>query len=118
MPYKIVGICEGRSGDVEFLPEWAIGEPNSFSSLANANHVCASMQAHVDRVKAERVAASPGIGGSTGPAIKYMVLPALDSALLQQLHAHAAPAPAPVPTGPVLSFGTSPPSVPSAAPPP
>lgn len=117
MAYKIVCVCEGRSGDVEFLPEYAIGDPgfNSFNSIVDADHVRASMQAHVDKLKAQRVAQSPGVGGSAGPAFQYMVLPVIDQALVQQLHGHAPPPPV-SPTGPVLNFGGAPPSLPATTP--
>lgn len=99
MAYKIVGICESRSGDVEFLPEWAIGSPNDFAALVDAEQVRLAMQAFVDKQKAER-AASAG-ASLAGPAIRYVVLPAIDPSLQRQLQ----PAPQPSAPEPSLNFG-------------
>ena len=98
----VVGFVESRSGDVEIMPAWAIGSPNSFASQQDANTVRDAMQSHIERSKAERVAASPGVGGG-GPAIRYVVLPAIDDSLIRQLHG-GAPASAPAPAAPSLSF--------------
>lgn len=102
--WKVIGLVESRSGDVEFLPEWSVGKPNEFQSQADANTICDAMQAHVERLKALRTAAAPGVGGSAGPSIRYMVLPAIDDQLIDQLHGGAVAKPQ-VPAPPALSFG-------------
>lgn len=104
MSWKVVGLVESRSGDLEFLPEWTIGSPNNFGAHSEATMVRDAMQSHVERNKAERTAASPGVGGA-GPAIRYMVLPAIDDGLIAQLHGGSAPHPSSPPT-PQLTFNT------------
>ncbi len=105
MSWKVVGLVESRSGDLEFLPEWTIGSPNNFGAHSEATMVRDAMQSHVERNKAERTAASPGVGGA-GPAIRYMVLPAIDDGLIAQLHGGSPSHPS-SPPAPQLSFNQS-----------
>lgn len=94
MTWIIVGLVESRSGDVEVLPDWCVGKPNSFDAQSDALTVRDSMQAAVDAMKAKT-------------AIRYIVLPAIDDKLMSQLHGTAPPAAAP--KTPTLSFGQQPP---------
>jgi hypothetical protein len=107
--WKVVGVIESRGGDIEIMPEWTIGKPNEFNSIADANAIRDAMQGQIEKERLARLAAAPGVGGA-GPAIRYMVLPAIDEALIRQLHG-GEPMPAPKPSGPVLSFNAPKPSV-------
>lgn len=102
--WKIVGLIESRGGDVEVLPEWAVGTPNEFQNQTEANTVRDAMQGYVEKLKAERTMAAPGVGGSAGPSIRYMVLPAIDDNLIGQLRGILPPQPTQVQM-PQLSFG-------------
>lgn len=104
MGWKIVGVIESRSGDVEVMPEWTIGSPNEFQNHVDAIAIRDAMQHQIEKRRQERLAASPGVGGAAGPSISYLVLPVIDKALLTQLHGGAPTAPPP-PTVPALSFG-------------
>lgn len=111
MSWKIVGVIESRGGDVEIMPEWTIGKPNDFTSISDANTIRDAMQGQIEKERQLRLQAAPGVGGA-GPAIRYMVLPAIDDGLIRQLHGGEPLAP-PKPTGPVLSFSN--PAKPSVA---
>lgn len=101
MAWKILGLIESRGGDLEILPAWCIGEPNSFDNLQHASLVRDQMQAIVDTQRAPRGAAA--IEAPKLPPIKYMLVPAIDDGLIAQLHGKAA-AP-PIAQTPALSFG-------------
>lgn len=101
MSWKVIGIIESRAGDLEVLPEWSIGTPNSFENLAHATTVKDSMQSIVDQQRAPRTAGQSD--APKLPPVKYMVLPCIDSATIDQLHGRQ-PAPQPQPP-PTLSFG-------------
>lgn len=106
MAWKIVGIIESRAGDLEVLPAWCVGEPNSFDNFQQATLVRDSMQSIVDQQRAPR-------GGPQSPdvpklyPIKYMLVPAIDPSLIDQLNGkHPSPAPPQQQPSP-LSFGVS-----------
>lgn len=80
MAWKIAGIIEGRSGSVTVLPESLIGSPNSFTNYAEAETVRDAMAHATAKDKT---------------TIRYVLLPAIDEALLEQLRAAGAPQPAP-----------------------
>jgi hypothetical protein len=101
--WKIVGIIESRGGDLEVLPDWTIGAPNDFQSLQHATLVRDSMQSVVDHQRAPRGAAdAPKL-----PPVKYMILPAIDGNLIDQLQGNAPP-PTQQQHAPSLSFGGAP----------
>lgn len=93
--WRIVGLIESRSGDIEFLPQWAVSstpELGDFGNYADAQLVADAMVKHHAQLK-ERT------------PIRYMVMPVIDEALLAQLR--GAPAPQPVAT-PQLGFNAKP----------
>lgn len=100
MAWKIVGIIESRAGDLEVLPDWTIGTPNTFDNLQHVMLVRDSMQSIVDNQRAPRGAPdAPKL-----PPVKYMVLPAIDESLIAQLQGKQPP-PQHQPSAPPLSFG-------------
>lgn len=103
MAWKIVGIIESRGGDLEVLPEWTIGAPNSFDNVTHANLVRDSMQGIVDAHRSPRTGQqheAPKL-----PPIKYLVVPAIDQGLIDQLNGKQ---PQPTqPAAPALSFGAT-----------
>lgn len=105
--WKVVGVIESRSGDVEFLPEWTIGTPNEFSSKADAEAVRQAMQAQIEHMRIERLQAAPGAGGA-GPSIRYIILPAIDQFLISQLHGGDPVRQPAKPQTPALTFSTQP----------
>lgn len=100
--WKIVGTIESRGGDIEVLPEWTIGKPNEFQSYAEADTIRGAMQNIIEKEVAKRLAQAPGVGGA-GPAIRYVVLPAIDESLIRQLRGGEI-IEAPKPSLPTLSF--------------
>ena len=100
MAWKIVGLIESRAGDLEILPDWTIGAPNDFDNLQHATLVRDSMQSIVDNQRAPR----NGIDTPKLPPVKYMIVPAIDGNLIDQLQGKA-PAPAQQHQSPPLSFG-------------
>lgn len=95
MAWKIAGIIEGRSGNVAILPEWCIGGPNDFKNVAEAETIREAMANAVAKDKT---------------AIRYVLLPAIDDALIAQVRELGAPQPAPARTVNALSsalFGGS-----------
>jgi hypothetical protein len=104
--WKIVGIIESRAGDLEILPEWAVGTPNCFDNIQQANLVRDSMQAIVDQQRAPRGGPqSPDVPKL--PPIKYMLVPSIDTSTIDQLNGkHPTPQPQQQQASP-LSFGVS-----------
>ncbi len=101
--WKVIAIIESRGGDLEVLPEWTIGEPNRFENASHAGLVRDSMQQIVDAQRAPRTAGQHDLPKL--PPIKYLVVPAIDQGLIDQLNGKAPP---PQPAAPPpLSFGVA-----------
>lgn len=99
MAWKIIGLIEGRSGSITVLPEWSIGEPNHFEAHSDAEAVRTAM---AEIMKKEKL------------TLRYLIIPAIDEALITQLRGGRGdmrPNPQPAPPG--LSFG-APPAPPAA----
>lgn len=87
MAWKIAGLIEGRSGNITVVPESFIGEHNNFNNLAEAETIKDAMNQAVLKEKT---------------TIRYVLLPAIDDALIQQVRQLGAPQPAP--RAPAISF--------------
>lgn len=104
MAWKIVAIIESRAGDLEILPEWCVGSPNSFDHVSQANLVRDSMQSIVDAQRAPRGGgASPDVPKL--PPIKYLIVPAIDAHTIDQLNGKQPAPPQQQPSPPPLTFG-------------
>ncbi len=95
--WRIIGLIESRSGDLEVLPQHAIAAKDGladFESWQIANTIVQAMIAHFASVK-------------TKEAIRYLIVPVIDDALLRQVHGGSAPAQPVAPAAPQISFGGS-----------
>lgn len=92
MVWKIVGLIESRSGDLEVMPEWVIGTPNAFDSYNDANVLRESMQ-------------QIHVASKEKTAIRYLVLPAIDPSLLNQVRGINQPQQPAPPPAPAINFG-------------
>jgi hypothetical protein len=80
MAWKILGLIEGRSGSITVMPDWAIGAPNDFAHHSDAATIRDAMAQAVAKEKT---------------TVRYVIVPAVDDALLQQMRASSQPQPAP-----------------------
>lgn len=71
MAWKIVGLIESRGGVTTVLPEWSIGNPNNFTSHADAQTIRDAMANAVAKEKM---------------TLRYVIVPAIDEALVAQLN--------------------------------
>lgn len=78
MAWKILGLIEGRSGSITVMPEWAIGAPNDFKQHADATTIRDAMATAMAKEKT---------------TVRYVVVPAIDDALLGQMQQSVQPQP-------------------------
>ena len=91
--WRIIGLIESRSGDLEILPQHAIAAKDGaadFDSWQIANTIVQAMMGHYASVKEKS-------------AIRYLIVPVIDDALLKQVHGSAPQQPV-APSPPQISF--------------
>lgn len=89
--WRILGLIESRSGDLEVLPQWAVAatpELGDFSVFSEAETVRNAMASHHVQTKEKA-------------AIRYIIMPVIDAALLGQLRGVPVPV---APQAPQMTF--------------